>query len=170
METSPPAARTTVADDAGRDVSMTDGQVLGHSHSLLRVNKNVGGRSVVGVTGARAGTTMTAAPTCSATSASLVVAASAQATDGTHDSAVSATAIWRKRRRAERLRRLSTARSTPPITAPTKVSWAKSTSGIILPPTLNDTQRRGPRRRRDQQRRWFAAATLPNGWRRTAER
>jgi hypothetical protein len=35
--------------------------------------------------------------------------------------------------------RLSTARTTPPITAPRKVIWAKPTSGITSPSTPNDT-------------------------------
>src|SRR5262245_30711364 len=82
---------------------------------------------------------MTAARTCSATSASFVAASSGEVTDGTHDSAVSATAVWRKRRRAERLRRLSTARSTPPMMAPRAVIWVKPASGIISPSTSNET-------------------------------
>src|SRR5690349_1171729 len=92
---------------------------------------------------------MAAARTCRATSASLVAASSAHMTDGTHDSAVSAAAVWRKRRRADRLRQLRTARSTPPITAPRKVISAKPTSGIILPSTSNETPAA-----------WTAAATV----------
>lgn len=69
----------------------------------------------------------------------LVASSSGQATDGTQDSAVSARAVWRKRRWAERLRRSSTARTTPPITAPRKVIWAKPASGITSPSTSNDT-------------------------------
>jgi hypothetical protein len=45
----------------------------------------------------------------------------------------------RKRRRGERLRLSSTARTTPPITAPRKVAWAKPASGITSPSTSNDT-------------------------------
>ena len=62
------------------------------------MNKNVGGRSVVGMTGEGGdGDGDDGGADVQRHERSLVVAAPAKATDGTHDSAVSATAIWRKR-------------------------------------------------------------------------
>src|SRR3546814_849298 len=80
-----------------------------------------------------------AASTWSATSVIWVPASSGISTDGRHDRAVSATVAWKKRWRADALRRLRTASSTPPMTAPRSVIWAKPSSGMTSPSISKDT-------------------------------
>jgi hypothetical protein len=100
---------------------------------------------VVGVGGqlrawrTRAGTIIAAARTWVATSVTTVAASSGHTTEGMHEIAVSATAERTNHRRAAPLRRLSTARRTPPMTAPSSVICAKPRIGIISPSISRDT-------------------------------
>ena len=68
-----------------------------------------------------------------AISPSLLATSSPAAAGARQDSAVTATAVWMKRRRGRMPRRLRTATSSPPSSAPANVNWANYPSGILPP-------------------------------------
>jgi hypothetical protein len=66
-------------------------------------------------------------------SPSLLETSSPAAPGARQDSAVSVAAIWMNRRRGNVLRRLRTATTSPPSSAPANVNWANAASGILPP-------------------------------------